>query len=209
MMKLDSYIEQHGRPQDELLYQLYRETHLTMMHPRMLSGAVQGAFLEWIAAAFAPKKVLEVGTFTGYSAICLARGMAADGQLISIEKDEELQEIAQRYFAMAGLQSRITQLIGDAAELIPQLDKGFDMVFLDADKRQYPLYLELLLPKIKRGGLLIADNVLWGGKVVEPVKANDKDTAGVLAFNRMVQAHPELDNVLLPLRDGLMMVRKL
>ncbi len=208
MNPLEQYIQQHCTPEDEVLHALYRETHLKMMHPRMLSGAVQGAFLQWISATLGAKEILEIGTFTGYSAICLARGMAKDGQLITIEKNEELEDIAQRYFTKAGLQDRIQQHIGDAAALIPTLDTDFDLVFLDADKKQYPLYLEQIVPKIKKGGILIADNVLWNGKVVEPLKPNDKDTAGVLKFNQMVQNHPDLENVLLPLRDGLMMARK-
>lgn len=208
-MTIEDYTQVHCLAEDKILYQLYRETHLTMMHPRMLSGAVQGAFLQWMVATFAAKNVLEIGTFTGYSTICMARGLVEGGKLITIEKNEELEAIAQRYFTMAGLHNSVQQLIGDAAELIPTLEDKFDLVFLDADKKNYPLYLQQLLPKITTGGILIADNVLWNGKVVQPLQHNDKDTAGVLAFNKMVQENPELHNILLPIRDGLMLFRKM
>jgi len=207
--KLEKYIEDHSGQEDEILHQLYRETHLKVMHPRMLSGSAQGQFLQMMAALIQAESILEIGTYTGYSAICLARGMKENGKLITIDIKEELQQIAQKYFKKAGLNDKIDHRIANAVELIPQLEESFDLVFIDADKTNYPVYLDLVVDKIRPGGILIADNVLWSGKVVEEVKPEDRDTPAVLEFNRKVQEHPQLQNVLLPLRDGLMLVQKL
>lgn len=207
--KLEQYIDDHSGKEDEVLYQLYRETHLKVMHPRMLSGWTQGQFLQMLASMIHAESILEIGTYTGYSAICLARGMKEEGQLITIDIKEELESIAKKYFLKAGLDKKIEQRIGDALEIIPSLNQHFDLVFIDADKQNYPVYLDLVIDKIKPGGLLIADNVLWSGKVVEELKPDDKDTPAVLEFNRKVQDHPQLQNVLLPLRDGLMIARKI
>lgn len=207
--KLEKYIENHSGQEDEILHQLYRETHLKVMHPRMLSGWTQGQLLQMMASLIQAENILEIGTYTGYSAICLARGMKENGKLITIDIKEELQQIAQKYFEKAGLKGKIDHRIANAVELIPQLEKTFDLVFMDADKDNYPVYLNLVVDKIRPGGLLIADNVLWSGKVVEQVKPDDKDTPAILEFNKKVQAHPQLQNVLIPLRDGLMMARKI
>jgi predicted O-methyltransferase YrrM len=207
--KLEQYIENHSGKEDEVLYQLYRETHLKVMHPRMLSGWTQGQFLQMLASMIQAESILEIGTYTGYSAICLARGMKEEGQLITIDIKEELESIAKKYFRKAGLDKKIEQRIGDALEIIPSLNQQFDLVFIDADKQNYPVYLDLVIDKIKSGGLLIADNVLWSGKVVEELKHDDRDTPAVLKFNKKVQDHPQLQNVLLPLRDGLMLAQKL
>jgi len=207
--KLEKYIEDHSGQEDEVLYQLYRETHLKVMHPRMLSGSAQGQFLQMMAALIQAESILEIGTYTGYSAICLARGMKENGKLITIDIKEELQKIAEKYFEKAGLKDKIDHRIANAVELIPQLEETFDLVFIDADKDNYPLYLDLVIDKIRPGGLLIADNVLWSGKVVEELKVDDKDTPALIEFNQKVQNHPQLQNVLLPLRDGLMIARKI
>lgn len=206
--KLDNYIEAHSGCEDDILHQLYRETHLKVMHPRMLSGWAQGQFLQMMASITQAKNILEIGTYTGYSAICLARGMKENGRLITIEINEELKELAQKYFLKAGVASKIEMHIDNASNLIPKLDQTFDLVYIDADKENYPLYLDLVIEKIQAGGLLIADNVLWSGKVVEEPMENDKDTPGIVAFNKKVQEHKQLQNVLIPLRDGLMLARK-
>jgi caffeoyl-CoA O-methyltransferase len=205
---IEKYIGDHSSKEDEILYDLYRETHLTIDHPRMLSGAVQGQFLQMMAQLIQAKSILEIGTYTGYSAICLARGMKAEGHLHTIDIKEELHEIAHKYFVKAGLEKQITQHIGNALDIIPSLNHRFDLVFIDADKNNYPQYLNLVIDKMVSGGLIIADNVLWSGKVVETIHTDDKDTPGVLEFNKQVQNHPLLENVLIPLRDGLMLARK-
>lgn len=205
---IDEYINDHSSQEDEILHALYRETHLKIDHPRMLSGAVQGQYLQMMAQLMNAQNILEIGTYTGYSAICLARGMKADGMLHTIDNKEELFEIAHRYFVKAGLDHLITQHIGNALDIIPQLEFTFDLVFIDADKNNYPKYLDLVIDKLKPGGLIIADNVLWSGKILEKIQKEDKDTPGVLEFNQKVQKDPRLENVLIPLRDGLMLARK-
>jgi predicted O-methyltransferase YrrM len=207
--QLYKYIEDHSGKEDEILHQLFRETHLKVMHPRMLSGWTQGQFLQMMASLIQAENILEIGTYTGYSAICLARGLKENGQLITIDIKEELYDFAHKYFVKAGLENKIKQHIGNAIEIIPQLKQTFDLVFIDADKDNYPQYLDLVLEKIRSGGLIIADNVLWSGKVIEPIKEEDRDTPAVIEFNKKVQDHPQLQNVLLPLRDGLMIARKI
>lgn len=205
---IEKYIDDHSSSEDEILYDLYRETNVKVDLPRMLSGAVQGQFLQMMAQLMNAKSILEIGTYTGYSAICLARGMRSDGMLHTIEFKEELFEIAHRYITKAGLENQITQHIGNALDIIPSLENNFDLIFIDADKNNYPRYLDLVIDKLNSGGLIIADNVLWSGKVVEKIKHEDKDTPGVLEFNKKVQNDARLENVLLPLRDGLMLARK-
>lgn len=207
--QLYKYIEDHSGKEDEILHQLFRETHLKVMHPRMLSGWTQGQFLQMMASLIQAENILEIGTYTGYSAICLARGLKEKGQLITIDIKEELYDFAHKYFVKAGLENRIKQHIGNAIEIIPQLKQTFDLVFIDADKDNYPQYLDLVMDKIRPGGLIIADNVLWSGKVIEEVKEDDRDTPAVIEFNKKVQNHPQLQNVLVPLRDGLMIARKI
>jgi len=207
--KIEKYIDSHSTPEDQLLYELYRETNLKVMHPRMLSGAAQGRLLQMLASFISAKRILEIGTYTGYSAICLARGMDTLGELHTIDIKEELYEIAHKYIGKAGLENSIHQHIGDALDIIPQIEGNFDLIFIDADKKNYPRYFELLVERLNAGGLMIADNVLWGGKVVEDIQSNDKDTQGVIGFNKMVQEDIRVENVLLPIRDGLMLIRKL
>ncbi len=204
---LEAYIGNHTSAHDEVLHQLYRETHLKIMHPRMLSGHVQGQFLQMLAAG--SQSILEIGTYTGYSAICMARGMQPNGALHTIDIKEELFDFARKYFILAGFENKIKQHTGDALEMIPQIDSTFDLIFIDADKCNYPRYFDLVVEKLKVGGLLVADNVLWSGKVVEETDYADADTQGVLEFNRKVQQDSRFHNVLLPLRDGLMLARKM
>lgn len=205
---IENYIIDHSSQEDQVLYELYRETNLKTTHPRMLSGAVQGRFLQMLVSLTQAKSILEIGTFTGYSAICLARGMKAEGRLHTIDIKEEFFQMANKYIKKAGLENQITQHIGNALDIIPQIAEKFDLIFIDADKVNYPQYLELVVDKLYSGGLLIADNVLWSGKVVEELKSDDKDTRGVLAFNKMIQEDDRFENTLLPLRDGLMLARK-
>lgn len=205
---IEEYLEQHTTPMDEVLHELYRETHLHAMNPRMASGPVQGRFLQLLCQLMQPKKVLEIGTFTGFATICMARGMASDGLLTTIEANEEYEGIIRKYLAKAAVADRVKLIIGDAKEVIPTLDGGFDLIFIDADKINYPKYYDLVIEKLNPGGVILADNVLWEGKVLN-VGTKERDTKAIQAFNDKVQNDPRVENVLLPLRDGLMMVRKL
>ena len=206
--ELEAYVEGHVSPMDELLLSLYRETYLHTMNPRMASGPVQGRFLQMICEMTKPSRVLEIGTFTGFSTICMARGMAKDSQLITIEANEELEEMIRNYLALAEVDDRVRLIIGDAKEVIPALEGPFDLVYIDADKLHYPLYYDLVIEKVAQGGLILADNVLWDGKVVDP-RAKGADTQAIREFNDKVMGDPRVEQVLLPLRDGLMMARKL
>lgn len=205
---IEEYLEQHTTPMDEVLHELYRETHLHAMNPRMASGPVQGRFLQLLCQLMQPKKVLEIGAFTGFATICMARGMASDGLLTTIEANEEYEGIIRKYLAKAAVADRVRLIIGDAKEVIPTLEGGFDLVFIDADKISYPSYYDLMIEKLNPGGVVLADNVLWEGKVLN-VGTKERDTKAIQAFNDKVQNDPRVENVLLPLRDGLMMVRKL
>ena len=205
---IEEYLEQHTSLMDEVLHELYRETHLHAMNPRMASGPVQGRFLQLLCQLMQPKKVLEIGTFTGFATICMARGMASDGLLTTIEANEEYEGIIRKYLAKAAVADRVRLIIGDAKEVIPTLEGGFDLVFIDADKISYPSYYDLVIEKLNPGGVVLADNVLWEGKVLN-VGTKERDTKAIQAFNDKVQNDPRVENVLLPLRDGLMMVRKL
>jgi predicted O-methyltransferase YrrM len=205
--ELEEYINQHTSPEDEVLYELNRHTHLTAYHPRMLCGQLQGKLLELICKMINPLRVLEIGTFTGYSAICIARGLSGEGHLHTIEVNDEITEQTLDFFSKAGVKNRITLHVGDALKIIPTLELDFDMVFIDGDKREYPKYLLTVLPRVKVGGFILADNVLWGGKVLDK-EANDHYTKGVREFNLMIANNSKLEKVLLPLRDGLMIARK-
>ena len=205
------YADLHTSPEPPLLSQLNRETHVQTLMPRMLSGHAQGRLLSMISYMVRPRRVLELGTFTGYAALCLAEGLASDGELHTIEFNPELETRIRRYIAAAGLTERVHLHIGAAAHIVPTLVETWDLVFIDADKINNDIYYELVLPQVRPGGLLLVDNVLWGGKVVDsyPVKPSDKDTHAVRAFNDKVQADARVENVFLPLRDGLLLVRKL
>ncbi|MFZ6052809.1 O-methyltransferase [Halocola ammonii] len=207
--KLDDYISKHTTPETEALHNLNRETHQKILQPRMLSGHVQGRFLSLISYMVRPKRILEIGTYTGYSAICLAEGLADGGILHTIDINDELEPIQDKYFAAAKMEERITRHFGDALEIIPKLDEKWDLVFIDADKTNYLNYYKLLIDKLPKNSFILADNVLWSGKVVEEVSPNDKDTRALLEFNDFVQKDDRVENVMLPLRDGVMAVRKL
>ena len=205
---IEEYLEQHVTPMDEVLNDLYRETYLHEMNPRMMSGPVQGRFLQLLCQLMRPARVLEIGTFTGFSTICMARGMAADSLLTTIEANKEVEGIIRKYLAKAGVEDRVQLIIGDAKAVIPTLEGGFDLVFVDADKLSYPTYYDLVIDKVNLGGVILADNVLWEGKVLN-VNTKERDTQAIQAFNDKVQNDPRVENVLLPLRDGLMMIRKI
>lgn len=213
MDALERYIEQHTEPEAELLRQLDRETHQRMIAPRMLSGHVQGRLLEMIVRMLRPRRVLEIGTFTGYSALSMAAGLEEGARLDTIEVDDELEEMAQSYFDRSPHGSKIRLHIGSALEVAPTLDAQFDLVFIDGDKREYPAYYRMLLGDdggktlVHSGSILIADNILWSGKVVEPIASNDRHTQALLEFNRLAVEDPRVENVIVPIRDGLNIVR--
>lgn len=207
--ELDKYIDTHSGKEDEILFDLNRETHLRLFNPRMLSGKLQGQILESFSRMIEPENVLELGTYTGYSAICLSKGLKSNGKITTIEIDDEVLVIAKKYFLKAGLNHKIDIKIGDASVIIEDLNEQFDLVFIDADKAKYLDYYEKVLPKVSSGGYIIADNVLWDGKVVEKdIKSNDYMTKGILDFNEYVQADSRVSNYILPIRDGMMIIRK-
>ncbi|MBI3143215.1 MAG: O-methyltransferase [Bacteroidetes bacterium] len=202
------YMEAHSGEEPALLGQLCRETHLKVNTPQMLSGHHQGQLLRLLSLLCKPRYILEIGTFTGYSSICLTQGMDDNGQLHSIEIDPERETMIKKYWALAGCRQQCHLHLGKAIDIIPTLPDGFDLVFIDADKVNYPHYLQQVYQKMRRGGLLLADNVLWSGKVVDDT-AQDKDTDGLRQFNLLVQNHPGLLNVVLPIRDGIMAAIKI
>lgn len=207
--ELNQYIRDFTSQEDQVLYELQRETNLKVLYPRMISGPVQGKFLEMISFMIQPENVLEIGTYTGYSAICFAKGLTESGQLHTIELNPELSDFAHKYFEKAGVSDKIVQHIGNALEVIPQLDKEWDLVFLDADKENYLNYYHLVFDKVRKGGFILADNVLWDGKVFNPKTNNDKETKGIVEFSNFVKNDKRVENLLLPLRDGVMILRKL
>ena len=203
---IEEYCEAHTTPEGELLYRLYRETHLRMVKPRMLSGQLQGRFLSMVSRMMQPTHVLEIGTYTGYSALCLAEGLAPEGILDTIEVDEELEDIIIKYIGVSKYKEKIRLHIGDARDLIPTFNYKWDLVFIDAEKRSNREFYDLLLPRMSNGGLMLIDNMLWSGKVVEQGSHHDLDTQAIMEFNDYVQHDERVSNVLLPLRDGIMMV---
>jgi caffeoyl-CoA O-methyltransferase len=205
--KLEQYIEDFSTPEDPVLEDLYRQTHIKFLNPNMLSGHLQGKFLEFISRMINPQAILEIGTFTGYSAICLAKGLKPDGKLITIEINDELTDFARSYFKKAGLDSKITQLTGKAQEIIPDLDLIFDLVFIDADKREYIDYFRAAIGKVKPGGFILADNVLWGGQVIDK-ETKDQQARGIIDFNNMIKSEDGIQYIIMPIRDGLMLIHK-
>lgn len=205
---LDEYLEHHVTPMDEVLADLYRDTYLHQMNPRMMSGPVQGKFLQFLCQMLKPERVLEIGTYTGFASICIARGLPEGGRLVTVEVDEEYEPVIRHYLAKAGVEERVELILGDAKMVIPALTDTFDLVFVDADKVSYPLYYDLVVEKVRSGGFILADNVLWDGKVLN-AQAKERDTQALQAFNDKVQNDPRVENVLLPIRDGLMMIRKI
>lgn len=206
---LTAYADAHTSPETELLRQLNRNTRAHVLAPRMLSGHLQGRFLAMIAHLIRPRRILEIGTYTGYSALCLAEGLTDDGRLITIDHNEELEDFARSYWRQSPLNDKIDLRVGPAADIIPTLDETFDLVFIDADKRNNALYFDLIFDKLRPGGVVLADNVLWSGKVVDQAQSADPDTVAVRTFNQKIQDDPRVANVLLPIRDGIMMIRKL
>jgi predicted O-methyltransferase YrrM len=204
--ELENYIEQYSSKEDDVLSALDRETNLKVQMPQMVSGHIQGQFLQFLSALIKPGRVLEIGTFTGYSAICLAKGLAEDGKLYTIDINEELAPMCARYFELAGVAGKIKHLTGDARKIIPDLKETFDLVFIDADKANYCNYFDLVIDTVRVGGYIVADNVLWSGKVIDEKK--DKDTLAIHQYNEKVAADPRVTNFILPLRDGLNIVQK-
>jgi len=204
---LNAYAERHSTPESTPLGEINRDTHLNVLMPRMLSGHLQGRVLALISCLLKPKTILEIGTYTGYSAICLAEGLERGGKLITIDKNAELEDRVRRNLVAAGINDAVDFRIGKAEEIIPTLQGPFDLVFIDADKVRYSLYYDLVIDKVKSGGLILADNVLWDGKVLET--SPDKDTRAIQDFNRKVNTDPRVENVLLPIRDGIMVARKI
>ena len=205
---IDKYILEHIDAEDEVLKELNRETHLKVLGARMLSGHLQGQVLTMLSKMIQPKNILEVGTFTGYSAICLAKGLSEGGKLITIEIDDELENFARKYFVKAGLQNKIEQRIGKALEIIPSLKLTFDLVFLDADKHEYIDYYNSVFNKVDSGGYIIADNTLWSSKVLYTPAHDDFQTKGIIEFNKFVANDKRVEKVILPLRDGMTILRK-
>jgi predicted O-methyltransferase YrrM len=206
---LDKYIEAHTEPENELLYKINRETHTEVLKPRMLSGHLQGRVLSMLAHMIQPENILEIGTYTGYSALCMAEGLKDKGKLITIDVNEELAERVKDYFQSSEFSNKIELKIGKALDIIPTLNKNWDMVFIDADKSNYLNYYQLCVEQVRKGGYILVDNVLWSGKVLEKNRKKlDKDTESMLKFNEFVHQDDRVQNVLFPIRDGLMILRK-
>ena len=205
---LDEYIVAHSEAEPELLQQLTRETHQKILQPIMLSGPYQGRVLSMISKLKQPKSILELGTFTGYATLCLAEGLQKDGEIHTIDVNEELVDFQRKYFDASAYGHQIFQHLGNALDIIPKLEKTFDMIFIDADKPNYVNYFHLLIDKLKAGGIMLSDNVLWHGKVVAPLDAKDASTTAVLAYNILLKNDPRIETVVLPIRDGLTISRK-
>ena len=206
--KLNMYAEEHTSSEAELLNKINRETNLEVLQPRMLSGHLQGRILAMISQMIRPSYIVEIGTYTGYSALCLAEGLSQNGKLTTIEFNHELEDRILKYFNQSGHANQIDLKIGDALEVLPTLENGIDLVFIDADKVNYLNYYNLVFDKLKSGGYILADNVLWSGKVLEDVNDQDGETKALIKFNSFIQNDDQVENVLLPVRDGLMLIRK-
>lgn len=203
---IEKYIDVHTSDESEVLQQLNRKTNTDVLMPQMLSGKVQGQFLKFISQMLQPDRILEIGTFTGYTAICLTEGLTEKGKLYTIDINEELEDIVKTHIEKAGVQHKIVQITGNATKEIQRLDEIFDLVFIDADKQNYSLYYDLVIDKVRNGGIILADNVLWGGKIIDEQK--DKDTQKLAEFNNKVQQDNRVENVIISIRDGIMMIRK-
>lgn len=206
--EIDAYVGQHTSNENDVLYELNRQTHLKVLQPRMLSGHLQGRVLSMLSHMIRPQHILEIGTYTGYSAICLAEGLQENGKLITIDINYELENITRKYIEKSGFSNKIDFQIGDAMTIVPKLDEEFDIVFIDADKHNYINYYHLVFDKVKQGGYIIADNVLWSGKVLQPNDKLDEDTIVLKKYNQLIHEDDRVENVLFPIRDGLMIARK-
>lgn len=206
---LENYVTAHSENEPKLLQQLNKETHQKILQPRMLSGHFQGRVLSILAKLIQPKNILELGTYTGYATLCLAEGLHEEGTIDTIDINEELEDIQNKYFELSGKRNQIVQHVGNALDIIPQLNKKFDLVFIDADKENYINYWNLIVPMMNKGGVILSDNVLWSGKVLEEIKKNDKSTPILIAYNKLVKDDPRVETVLLPIRDGLTVSRVL
>lgn len=206
--KLDEYVVAHSQEEPELLQQLTRETYQKILQPIMLSGPYQGRVLSMISKLIRPKSILELGTFTGYATLCLAEGLQVEGEIHTIDINEELEDFQRKYFDKSGYGTQIHQHLGSAIDILPTLDKTFDLVFIDADKPNYVNYFHLIIDKLKPGGIILSDNVLWHGKVIEPLNDKDTSTKAVLEFNTLLKNDDRIETVLLPIRDGLTISRK-
>jgi caffeoyl-CoA O-methyltransferase len=207
--KIDEYVGLHTSSENEVLYALNRQTHLKVLQPRMLSGHLQGRVLSMLSHMIAPKNILEIGTYTGYSAICLAEGLQGGGKLFTMDINHELEAMTRSYIQKAGMEEIIDFRIGNALEIIPEIDARFDLVFIDADKNNYINYYNMVFDKVNIGGYIIADNVLWSGKVLEPDSSLDEDTKTLKEYNQLIHNDKRVENVLFPIRDGLMIARKI
>lgn len=205
--ELENYAAQHTEDEPLLLQELNKRTHLNVLQPRMISGHFQGRFLSLLSKMVQPCTILEIGTYTGYATLCLAEGLHPEGVLHTIDIKEELTDLQREFFDRSGYGSQIVQHLGKAADIIPSLDTTFDLVFIDADKQNYAHYFDLVIEKMNRGGIILSDNVLWSGKVVEEVKHNDKHTQALMAYNQKIKDDPRVETVLLPIRDGITLSR--
>ena len=205
--KIDDYAVKHSQEEPQILQELTRETWQKVLNPRMLSGAFQGRVLSMISKLIQPKKVLEIGTYTGYSALCIAEGLSSEGVIHTIDKNEELFSLQQKYFKRSEYQNQIKQYVGNAIEIIPTIEGGFDLVFIDADKSNYINYFNLIIDQMNPGGIILSDNVLWSGKVIEKLDPKDLDTKVLLEYNALLNSDDRIETVLLPIRDGLTVSR--
>jgi predicted O-methyltransferase YrrM len=206
---IEEYILSHIDSEPSLLSDMARDAQANLLHGRMVSGHLQGRLLKMFARMIRPRRVLEIGTYTGYSAICLAEGMDDDAELYTIEKDDEMEDFIRKYFDRSEQQNKIRLIFGDALQIIPAFDDDFfDMVFIDGDKRQYNAYFEQVLPKIRQGGFILADNTLWNGKLLQKVAGNDWQTKGIMEFNESLVKDKRVEKVILPVRDGLTLIQK-
>ena len=205
--ELENYVELHSQNEPELLVKLFKETHQKILQPRMLSGHFQGRVLSMLSKIIRPKHILEIGTYTGYAALCLAEGLSKEGTIDTIDIKEELVTIQQKYFDLSPWKNQITAHLGDALEIIPTLDKKYDLVFIDADKENYINYFNMIVPMMSQGGIILSDNVLWSGKVLEELNPKDMSTKILLEYNQIVNTDPRVETVLLPIRDGLTVSR--
>ena len=205
--ELEKYILDHSTPEDEILEDLFRQTHIRFVNPNMSCGCLQGKFLEMISRMISPDCILEIGTYTGYSSICLARGLKPGGVLITVEPNDEISEFTDQYLKKAGVYERIIRITGRIQDVIGKIDRQPDLVYIDGDKREYIEYFRIAIEKVKPGGFIIADNVLWGGKIVQ-TDTRDPQTRGIIEFNEMIRRQENIENIILPLRDGIMLIRK-